>query len=120
MWRLQVVVVGDVACACVIGSDLVAVIWWRGVVNGSDVAYAGIVGNDLNTGGGSNVAVVVGCDVVVVSRQAAPIWPKRGQSLGCLMAAVVATCWWWWWQLTWWDLKENTKMFINKQTYLVT
>ena len=30
-------------------------------------------------------------------------WPKRGQSLGCLMAAVVAACnsggggWWWWW-----------------------
>ena len=56
--------------------------------------------NDSDMGGGGDVAVVVGHDVVMVSRQAAPIWPKHGQSLGCSMAAVVAACWWWWWQLT--------------------
>jgi len=51
-------------------------------------------GDDLDMGGGGDVAVVVGRDVVVVSRRAAPIWPKRGQSLGRSMAAVVAARWW--------------------------
>ena len=56
-------------------------------------------GDDSDTGGGGDVAVVVGRDVVVVSQRAAPIWPKHGQSLGRLTAAVVAMRWWWWWQL---------------------
>jgi len=35
------------------------------------------------------VAAMWGCDVVVVSRRAAPVWPNRGQSPGRSTAAVV-------------------------------
>jgi len=50
------------------------------------------------------VAAMWGRDVVLVSRRAAPVWPKCGQWPGRSTAAVEAARWWWW--LTW-DLKKN-------------